>query len=111
MSDRRQSHVRRLAGVLSHIPILFGLVLIFAALAHRRMLGSPDYTNSPLVTVEVGLVVLLVLSIPLKVIAGVYFVVKKRWKSMLAAVLTAFFCVVALLISMVIDTATLVFGT
>ena len=111
MSNRKQSYFKRLARVLSHIPILFGVMLLLAAFAHRRMLGLPEYTTSPLVTLEVILVVLLVVSVPVKVIAGVYFVVKTRWKSMLAAVLTAFFCVVALLLSMVIDGATLVFGT
>ena len=111
MNNGTQSHFRILAGVLNHIPVLFGVMLIVAAIAHHRMLGSSGYTTSPLVMVETTLAVLLIVSVPVKVITGVYFVVKKRWKSMLVAVLIAFFCVLSLMVSMVIDTTTLVFGT
>ena len=111
MSNKTKTHFRRIAQALKYTPILFSVMLLLAAIAHRRMLDSPDYVTSPLVMVEVVLAVLLIVSIPIKVITGVYFVVKQQWKSMLVAVLTAFFCVISLLVAMVIDAATLVFGT
>jgi hypothetical protein len=95
---------------------ILGLVLISAAAAHRLQLaGAQDlkaYTTSPLIYIELILMVLLlILLVVPSPIYAIYLIVKKQWRDLGVLAINCVLGTISLVAAMAIDSSTLIFAT
>ena len=90
---------------------LFAGMVLAAATAHRQFLGSKYYVANPLIFIEVAGVVVLLFSVPVSLILAIYFLIKKEWSSLVAALMVASIAFLSALLAMQIDYPTLIFAT
>lgn len=91
--------------------LLFAVIVLAAALAHRLFLGSKYYVGNPLIVIEVAGVVALLLSVPVSLVMGLYFLVKRQWTNLVLALIVAAIAFLSALLAMQIDYPTLIFAT
>ena len=91
--------------------LLFAAIILAAAVAHRLFLGSKYYVGNPLIVVEVVGVVALLLSVPVALVMGLYFLVKKQWVNFVLALMVAAIAFMSAVLAMQIDYPTLIYAT
>jgi len=91
-------------------PVLVGLVLVASAGVHSLFLGDPDaYRNSPLIAIELLLVVALCPTLALQPFVAVYAMWQRKWAELGAVVVSSVAAMGLWLVAMVLDEPTLVY--
>jgi len=94
--------------ILAALPVLLGLALVIVAAVHRAGLSGASYTHSPLIAVELGLVVALGLSLLGTPVAALVLLVRGDWRWALGEALSTGTGLALLIAAFAIDAPTLV---
>ncbi len=90
---------------------LCGGILVMAAGLHRLQLGTPSYSSSPLIQVEMILMLLVALLVFVHLLSAVVLLFKRRWRRLLIAGINTVAGIAAWLAAMSIDAPTLIYMT
>jgi hypothetical protein len=90
---------------------LCGGVLVAVATAHRFQLDSKGYTTSPLIGIEMTLMLIVILLFLAQPAFAVFFCLKKRWRRLAIVGINTILGFAAFVAAMYIDSATLIYMT
>jgi hypothetical protein len=88
-----------------------GLLLLASSTVHRLGLGTPGYARSPLVSIELALMVLLFLILLAQPALAIVHLVRRRPRGLIVVAVATGISLVALMAAMIIDGATLLHAT
>ena len=92
-------------------PLVVSAVFVAAAALHRLGIEGEGYVNSPLIKVEILLMLLLMLSLPVIFITAIVFVFTRGWKPALLVALNIIIVIAAIMMGMTLDSPTLIYAT
>lgn len=82
--------MRRFARVYSLSLIAVALTTLLAAAMHAQEKGVSDYIHSPLLSVQIWIVLAFIITIPVSLIMVLVVAIQKRWKEVLCFLGCAF---------------------
>jgi len=88
-----------------------GAVLLLVAAAHRLQLDSPGYTSSPLIHVQMILMILIALVVCIHPFLGIFLCFKRQWKQLGLLAINTAVGIAAWFAAMIINSPTLMYMT
>jgi len=86
-------------------------MLLVVATAHRLTLDSSGYTSSPLIHVQMSMIILIALAVCIYPFIGIFLCFKRQWKQLGLLTLNTVVGVAAWIAAMLINSATLLYST
>jgi len=80
--------------------LVVSVIFVAAAALHRLGFEGEGYVNSPLIYIEIGLLLLLILSLPIIFITSVVFVITRGWKAAFLVALNIIIVIAAIMIGL-----------
>jgi hypothetical protein len=87
------------------------VVLLLSATAHRVQYDAPGYTSSPLIHVQIILMILIALIVCAHPFIGLFLCFRRRWKQLGLLASNTVTGIVAWVAAMIIDSPTLMYMT
>jgi len=110
--ERMKDQLKRLNGFLGtwHLCIA-SAVLLVSATAHRLTLNSPGYWSSPLIHVQMILMILIALVVCIHPFLGIFLCFKRQWKQLGLLAINTVVGIAAWFGAMIINSPTLIYMT
>jgi hypothetical protein len=90
---------------------LVGVLLTCAAAVHRTGFRAPGYAQSPLVSIEIALMGVLLLMLVAQPIVFIVYAAQKRWRELGMVGVTVVTCLAFSIVALMLDAPTLLYAT